>query len=162
QLFTRVLAELAPGAPQRSRRLSQAIEGLVGLRLAAGDLDGADALLDAQLARIEDPEIRARILTESGRALLRGGQEFARARRCFEAALAADPDYAPARLALGSALIDAGHHAEAEAALEAAVEAFGLTRDQPRLVEGLLLLARLFEQTDRANEAYQRLSMALR
>ncbi|WP_272087687.1 tetratricopeptide repeat protein [Nannocystis bainbridge] len=162
QLFTRVLAELAPGAPQRSRRLSQAIEGLVGLRLAAGDLDGADALLDAQLAQIDDPEIRARILTESGRALLRGGQEFARARQRFEAALAADPDHAPARLALGAALIDAGLHAEAEATLEAAVEAFGLTRDQPRLVEGLLMLARLFEQTDRANEAYRRLSMALR
>ncbi|MDC0674521.1 tetratricopeptide repeat protein [Nannocystis radixulma] len=162
QLFTRVLAELAPGAPQRSRRLSQAIEGLVGLRLAAGDLDGADALLDAQLAQIDDPEIRARILTESGRALLRGGQEFARARRRFEAALAVDPDHAPARLALGSALIEAGLHAEAEAALEAAVEAFGLTRDQPRLVEGLLLLAHLFERTDRANEAYRRLSMALR
>ncbi|MFY0542121.1 tetratricopeptide repeat protein [Nannocystis pusilla] len=95
QLYTRVLAELAPGAPQRSRRLSQAIEGLVGLRLAAGDLDGADALLDAQLAQIDDPEIRARILTESGRALLRGGQELARARQRFEAALAADPDYAP-------------------------------------------------------------------
>src|SRR5690606_3499968 len=53
QLFTRVLAELAPGAPQRSFRLSQAIEGLVGLRLAAGDLDGADALLDAQLALLD-------------------------------------------------------------------------------------------------------------
>ena len=162
QLFTRVLAELAPGAPQRSKRLSQAIEGLVGLRLAAGDLDGADALLDAQLAQLDDPEIRARILTESGRALLRGGLDIARARRRFEAALAADPDHAPARLALGAALIDAGLFDAAEPVLEAAVEAFGLQRDQPRLVEGLLLLARLFEQTDRAHEAHRRLSMALR
>jgi tetratricopeptide (TPR) repeat protein len=46
--------------------------------------------------------------------------------------------------------------------LEGAVEAFGLLRDQENLISGLVLLARLFEQTDRSAEAYRRLSMALR
>jgi tetratricopeptide (TPR) repeat protein len=84
------------------------------------------------------------------------------ARRRFEAALAADPDHAPARLSLGTVLFQLGLLAEAEPVLEGAVEALGLLRDQDNLVRGLVLLARLFEQTDRSAEAYRRLSMALR
>ena len=84
------------------------------------------------------------------------------ARRRFEAALAADPDYAPARLSLGTVLFELGQLAEAEPVLEGVVEALGLLRDQENLVGGLVLLARLFELTDRSAEAYRRLSMALR
>lgn len=331
QLYTRVLATRIPGDPQQNRRLSAAIEGLVRLRIEAGDIEGADALMDAQLAELEDAELRARILTEIGRTLLgsldnpppepdpepestveptahfsisrelsehhadpehtaayavtrepdpehtaayavtqvddadldevmtvehvAGGpppriskpeddesepaeieeideldeeldeahtMDVSRAppprpsdsatnlrttppqkppprqadviaaataiptarprshteripvganhrintlhaaRRRFEAALAADPDHAPARLSLGTVLFDLGLLAEAEPALEAAVEQFGLVRDQENLLKGLVLLGTLFEQTDRAAEAYRRLSMALR
>ncbi|MBL8969397.1 MAG: tetratricopeptide repeat protein, partial [Myxococcales bacterium] len=84
------------------------------------------------------------------------------ARRRVEAALAADPDYAPARLSLGTVLFELGQLAEAEPVLEGVVEALGLLRDQENLVGGLVLLARLFELTDRSAEAYRRLSMALR
>ncbi|MBK7826249.1 tetratricopeptide repeat protein [Nannocystis sp.] len=337
QLYTRVLAIRIPGDPQQGKRLSAAIEGLVRLRIEAGDIDGADALMDAQLAELADTELRARILTEIGRTLLASSElaptrspepseataeptttfdvseptttfdatdapeptttfdvtdapeptttfdvtdapeptttfdtnvvrptpddpetrpetrpeteaeveEFAdaeaiddddepatllpaaprrppparpapparpelssvtavrspdvtavrrpdvttvrrpepattvrgapqgprqdprtatlqAARRRFEAALAADPDYAPARLSLGTVLFELGQLAEAEPVLEGVVEAFGLLRDQENLVGGLVLLARLFEQTDRSAEAYRRLSMALR
>jgi tetratricopeptide (TPR) repeat protein len=326
QLYTRVLASRVPGDPQQGKRLSAAIEGLVRLRIEAGDIEGADALMDAQLAELEDTLLRARILTEIGRTLLAGlahaapepgpeaehttqytlpdddaadhtatfsvpeptrhyatgeptrhyatgepttqfaaprsdddvepatltapapvdddllhtsvhprssaseaeaeveeladaepieeledaepvtrlgppprparpeppavrpppprpaeprpaeppraaprpprsdrrTQTLQAARRRFEAALAADPDYAPARLSLGTALYELGLLADAEPVLEGAVEAFGLLRDQEHLVEGLVLLATLFERTDRAAEAYRRLSMALR
>jgi tetratricopeptide (TPR) repeat protein len=309
QLYTRVLATRIPGDPQSNKRLSSAIEGLVRLRIDAGDIEGADALMDAQLAELGDTELRARILTEIGRTLLasldhappapepeptpehtttfsisrelaadpehtatfaispvsdddldevmtvehvagppkpvtqdpsepseidddefedveevdeleeaeplddepaapppRPGESASNlrkppppraadvvaaataipvarpravtervlpradhrtttlqaARRRFEAALAADPDYAPARLSLGTVLYDLGLLAEAEPVLEGAVEAFGLVREQENLVKGLVLLGTLFEQTDRAAEAYRRLSMALR
>jgi Tfp pilus assembly protein PilF len=336
QLYTRVLASRVPGDPQQPRRLSAAIEGLVRLRIEAGDIDGADALMDAQLAELADTNLRARILTEIGRTLLASLDhapaaeaepepltepseitgEFAAgepeptgefqipaeptreyevpaettaqyqseapaepapagpieatpdaeieatpdaeieelsdvetldeaepaelleddddepitgrpdaptprsappprakpvaaqplaaqplaaqplaaspaqplaaspakplaprpaasrldarvatlqaARRRFEAALAADPDHAPARLSLGTVLFELGLYAEAEPVLEGVVEAFGLLRDQDNLIRGLVLLARLFEQTDRGNEAYRRLTMALR
>ncbi len=300
QLYTRVLASRVSGDPQQPRRLSAAIEGLVRLRIEAGDIDGADALMDAQLAELADAELRARILTEIGRTLLASldhaapplppepeltaefevpGEpeptiEFAipaeptseyklpaestvasaadgeieelsdveaidettdevideaepeelspedddepitgrpdalaaptapppraitstpslaskpsapkptatkhsaakreldprtatlqAARRRFEAALAADPDHAPARLSLGTVLFELGLLAEAEPVLEGVVEAFGLVRDQDNLIQGLVLLARLFEQTDRSTEAYRRLTMALR
>jgi lipopolysaccharide biosynthesis regulator YciM len=280
QLYTRVLATRVPGDPQQGKRLSTAIEGLVRLRIEAGDIDGADALMDAQLAELADTELRARILTEIGRTLLASSEHaptqapddhettatfdtqgdpettatfdtqgdpeptvqfdasaaeeladaeelaepiededdepvtlhatnLARptpprppprptatperasitrvrtpepaavrsapgprqdprtatlqaARRRFEAALAADPDYAPARLSLGTVLFELGQLAEAEPVLEGVVEALGLLRDQENLVGGLVLLARLFEQTDRSAEAYRRLSMALR
>jgi tetratricopeptide (TPR) repeat protein len=319
QLYTRVLAIRVPGDPQQPRRLSAAIEGLVRLRIEAGDIDGADALMDAQLAELADAELRARILTEIGRTLLASldaapavtaepepettaeyalppepepTAEYAlpsepertaeytlpaepeptaeytlppepeptaeytlpaepeptadgeieelsevetlddaepeeldddepitgrpdapasapptsvrpapsarpaaptaptapitarpaapitarppapridprtatlqAARRRFEAALAADPDHAPARLSLGTVLFQLGLLAEAEPVLEGVVEAFGLVRDQDNLVLGLVLLARLFEQTDRSTEAYRRLTMALR
>ncbi|HEY0136304.1 MAG TPA: tetratricopeptide repeat protein, partial [Nannocystis sp.] len=70
QLYTRVLATRNPSDPQQGKRLSSAIEGLVRLRIEAGDIDGADALMDAQLAELADTELRARILTEIGRTLL--------------------------------------------------------------------------------------------
>lgn len=310
QLYTRVLATRVPGDPQQSKRLSAAIEGLVRLRIEAGDIDGADALMDAQLAELADTELRARILTEIGRTLLASSEHapttvqpdpaaeehtttfdstdapeptttfdhgdapeptatfdfgepttarpapgpddeetiepepldedapepielatpiddddepvtllasdlpklapprppprpgtrapeatavtrvrnpdltlrkpppaprtppaakldprtatLQAARRRFEAALAADPDYAPARLSLGTVLFELGQYAEAEPVLEGVVEALGLLRDQENLVGGLVLLARLFELTDRSAEAYRRLSMALR
>ncbi|MBL9102894.1 MAG: tetratricopeptide repeat protein [Myxococcales bacterium] len=312
QLYTRVLATRVPGDPAQQKRLSAAIEGLVRLRIEAGDIEGADALMDAQLAELADAELRARILTEIGRTLLaslslpepapaaapgepdpeptaafsiarelsgeldatgtfsvtraptvpsddddaddelmltqrradeppalaepaeledveevdaaeeveelealdddepatldvsrappprkpaasptpprpaavvaaataqaprprpvaapaptgdRRTTTLQAARRRFEAALAADPDHAPARLSLGTVLYDLGLLAEAEPVLESAVEAFGLVRDQENLVQGLCLLGRLFEHTDRSAEAYRRLSMALR
>ncbi len=76
--------------------------------------------------------------------------------------MAADPDHAPARLALGTVLVALGRDAEAEPVLESAVEAFGLLRDQDSLVRGLVVLASLFDRTDRSLEAYRRLTMALR
>src|SRR5690606_11728815 len=69
---------------------------------------------------------------------------------------------AEARLGLGELLLDAGDLAEAERQLERAVDALGLVRDHVHLVEGLVLLARTLEASDRGGEAYRRLTTALR
>ncbi|MFV8755019.1 tetratricopeptide repeat protein [Nannocystaceae bacterium ST9] len=166
RLFTQVLAE-AKSEPNRASqrwagRLTKAIEGLVRLRIDAGDLAGATALMDQQLAELEGREIRARLLTEIGRITYRATGDVAAARARFDAALAENPDHAEARLGIGEILADSGALAEAEQQLESAVEALGLIRDQVHLVEGLVLLARVLEASDRNGEAYRRLTTALR
>jgi tetratricopeptide (TPR) repeat protein len=143
-------------------RLTRAIEGLVRLRIDVGDIAGATAFMDEQLGGLSNDRIRARLLTEIGRITYRTTGDVAAARARFEAALVANPDHAEARLGLGELLLDTGNIPEAEKLLESAVEALTLLRDQVHLVEGLVLLARLFEQTDRGGEAYRRLTTALR
>ncbi|WP_146157960.1 tetratricopeptide repeat protein, partial [Enhygromyxa salina] len=143
-------------------RLTRAIEGLVRLRIDAGDLDGATAFMDEQLSELSGDSIRARLLTEIGRITYRTTGDVPAARARFEAALEANPDHAEARLGLGELLLDSGALAEAEKQLESAVEALTLVRDQTHLVEGLLLLARVLEASDRGGEAYRRLTTALR
>src|SRR5690606_15886719 len=138
------------------------IEGLVRLRIDAGELDSATALMDEQLAELHDAALRARLLTEIGRITYRTTGDVAAARARFDAALTAMPDHAEARLGLGELLLDAGDLAEAERQLERAVDALGLVRDQGHLVEGLVLLARTLEAADRSGEAYRRLTTALR
>jgi tetratricopeptide (TPR) repeat protein len=143
-------------------RLTGAIEGLVRLRIDAGDLVGATAFMDEQLAALQGDSLRARLLTEIGRITYRTTGDVAAARARFDAALAIVPDHAEARLGLGELLFDAGDLGEAERQLERAVDALGLVRDHAHLVEGLVLLARTLEATDRSGEAYRRLTTALR
>jgi thioredoxin-like negative regulator of GroEL len=164
RLYSQVLsgADKHSADPDGARRLSAAIEGLVHLRLSAGDLSGADALISDQLATIPQAELRARILTELGRTLWRVTHDLSLARARFDAALREDPDYSAARLRLGEVLIEAGALAEAEPLLEEAVESFVLTRDGQHLAPALVLLAQIFEATDRSADAYRRLTSALR
>ncbi len=164
RLYSRVLAEAkgAASEPESARRLAAAIEGLVKLRMDEGDVTGAMEFMDRQLAEMEGPTIRARLLGEIGRITFRATGDIEAARTRFQAALEEDPDYSPAKLGLGEILMEAGELQEAEAHLEAAVENLGLTRDQENLVEGLVLLARILERTDRSGEAYRRLNTALR
>ena len=143
-------------------RLTRAIEGLVRLRIEVGDIAGATKFMDEQLGGLSSDRIRARLLTEIGRITYRTTGDVAASRARFEAALQANPDHAEARLGLGELLLDTGNIPEAEKLLEQAVEALTLVRDQVHLVEGLVLLARLFEATDRGGEAYRRLTTALR
>ncbi|MCA9687511.1 MAG: tetratricopeptide repeat protein, partial [Myxococcales bacterium] len=150
------------GSQSWAARLTRAIEGLVRLYIDAGDLAGATAFMDEQLATQGGKSIRARLLTEIGRITYRTTGDVTAARARFDAALAADPDHAEARLGLGEILLDSGALAEAEKQLESAVEALGLVRAQAQLVEGLVLLARVLEAGDRSGEAYRRLTTALR
>ncbi|HVI00385.1 MAG TPA: tetratricopeptide repeat protein, partial [Enhygromyxa sp.] len=143
-------------------RLTSAIEGLVRLRIDAGDLAGATAFMDEQLAALRGDALRARLLTEIGRITYRTTGDVAAARARFDAALALVPDHAEARLGLGELLLDSGDLVEAERQLERAVDALGLVRDHVHLVEGLVLLARTLEASDRGGEAYRRLTTALR
>jgi tetratricopeptide (TPR) repeat protein len=163
--YERVLAESKRGHEADetwAARLTRAIEGLVRLRIETGDIAGATAFMDEQLAGLSGDRIRARLLTEIGRITYRTTGDVAASRARFEAALVANPDHAEARLGLGELLLDTGNIPEAEKLLESAVEALTLVRDQIHLVEGLVLLARLFEVSDRSGEAYRRLTTALR
>ena len=161
RLYDKVLAS-EPGAddPKAIGRIATALSGLTELRIAAGDRAGVDALLAERIAALPTP-LHSRVLTELGRTLWHSTADIDLATARFSAALAADPDCALASHSLGEVLFLAGRYDEAEPILEEAVESHVLTRDGTHLVEALVLLARLFEATDRCADAYRRLSSAL-
>jgi len=183
RLYDRVLEADGSGDPRANARIAAALAGLVDLRLAAGDndsdsdsdsdadsnadsdqakIDGIDAMIAERIAALSDQTQVAPVLTELGRALWHRTQDVELASARFAAAREADPEYAMASHSLGEVLFLAGRYDEAEPVLEEAVESHVLSRDQEHLVGGLLLLAQLFEATDRSVDAYRRLSSALR
>ena len=164
RLFSRVLADAKrhTEAPDSGRHLAVALEGLVQLRIADGDTDGAMEFMDKQLAEVEGPAIRALLLTEMGRITYHGTGDMAAARKRFDEALQEDPEHAGAKLGLARILVEADELDQAEALLTAAVEALALAKRQDDLVDSLVLLAEVLERTGRAPEAYRRLTAALR
>ncbi|MCA9695450.1 MAG: tetratricopeptide repeat protein, partial [Myxococcales bacterium] len=164
RLYERVLelAKTGSPTPEEADRLTHAIAGLTRIKIEAGDHAGARLVMGEQLPRLRDPSRRARLLTEMGYLLLERGVPIDVARACFDAALEEDPDHAAAHLRLGEGLLAIGDLEAAEAQLEAAIETLGLTRDTPRLVQALILLARVLERTDRPADAHRHLSAALR
>ncbi|MCA9661696.1 MAG: tetratricopeptide repeat protein, partial [Myxococcales bacterium] len=164
RLYSAILrgADKSSDDPRTSALLATALAGLARLRLDAGDREGVDALVGDWVTQIPTAGLQARVLTELGRALWKATADLELARPRFDAAKAADPDYALATHRLGEVLLLAGRYDEAEPLLEDAVESHVLSRDQGHLIDGLLLLAQLFEATDRSADAYRRLSSALR
>lgn len=164
RLYSRVLAEAKrdPEDPRAARMLAQALEGLVSLRVEDGDTQGAMEFMDRQLAELTGASIRAQLLTEIGRITYSSTRDMAAARERFDEALREEPDFVRARLGMGRILIEAGELPEAERLLEPAVENLSLSGSPDDLVEGLLLLAEVFERTQRSGEAYRRLTTALR
>lgn len=164
RMYSRVLAEAKqnPEDPAAARYLSQALEGLVRLRVADGDIDGAMGFMDRQLSEITGPSIRAQLLTEMGRITYESTGDVEAARERFDEALAEEPEFARAKLGLARILVEAGQLPRAEQMLEPTIEAMNMTGDQPGLVEGLLLVAMVFERTGRSGEAYRRLNAALK
>ncbi len=164
ELYAKVLAQsrIAVNDPNATRRTVSAIEGLVRLRIEDRDVEGAMEFMDRQLAEVKGSTVRAHLLSHMGRIIYRNTGDVDAARARFDAALHEDPEYARAKLGLGEILFEAGQLAEAEQLIESAVEALTLVRDQEPLVEGLVLLARLLEMTDRVGEAYRRLTTAQR
>ena len=121
-------------------------------RLAAGDRDAAARLLEAFLQdRPSDP----RALHQAGVVWLVNGYP-AEARPHFEAAVAVDPDFVDARLALGQALGRLGRVDEALIHLDAAGER------APDRYEGPYLAAAVLDAAGRLPEAVGRARIAAR
>lgn len=164
RMYSRVLAEAKqhPDDPTQAEHLAAALEGLVRLRIADGDIDGAMGFMDRQLSEVTGPSIRAQLMTEMGRITYESTGDVDAARQRFDDALAEDPEYARAKLGLSRILVEAGQLPDAEEMLEPVLEAMNMTGDHGGLVEGLLLVAQIFEQTGRSGEAYRRLNAALK
>jgi len=164
RMYSRVLAEAKDAAedPDHAANLAAALEGLVRLRIADGDIDGAMGFMDRQLAEVTGPTIRAQLLTEMGRITYESTGDIVAARKRFDDALSEDPEYDRAKLGLAKLLVGAGAHEQAEAMLDPALEALNMTGDQEGLIEGLLLMAEIFDSTGRSGEAYRRLNAALK
>ena len=164
RLYSRVLADAKrkPDDPDHTRRLAAALEGLVELRVEDGDIDGAMAFMDKQLAEVEGPSIRALLLAEMGRITYQSTRDMTAARERFDAALREDPEHAGAKVGLARILIQADELPDAEHLLTTAVEALALASRQAELVDSLVLLAEVLERTERSGEAYRRLTAALR
>ena len=121
--------ERVPGTTSvggRSSRRAVAY-GLVGLLLAAGTvvavagLDREDAPVVEEMGLPADPAAREAFLVARGLLQTRDRAALERAERGFEETLAREPDYAPARVGLGEALLRSGRPAEARAPLERAL-----------------------------------------
>jgi tetratricopeptide (TPR) repeat protein len=164
RLYSRVLADAKRDAedPANADRLARALEGLVALRVEDDDTAGAMEFMDRQLAELTGSAIRAQLLSEMGRITYRSTGDVDAARERFDAALREDPEFVRARLGMSRILIEAEEFGEAERLLEPAVDDLGLAGSSEDLVDGLLLLARVFEATGRSGEAYRRLTTALR
>lgn len=133
------LVDLKPG--------SEAFSRIAHVRWLKGDLAGAEAaMLEAlRTTAREDAETRAWMLVRlSGFALQRG--EAAQAHALATAAAARLPDYAPALLACGKALLALDRRPEAIAALTRATELLPLPEYQWWLADAL-------RATDRDGEA---------
>lgn len=164
RLFGRVLADAKAEVadPRAVRRQFRAIEGLVQLRIDDNDTAGAIQFMDRQLEEVEDPSVKAKLLTEIGRITHRTTKDSAASRARFEAALELDSALPGAQLGLGEIALADDDLVAAEKHFEAAVEAYGLVNDSAGLVEALVGLAKVLERGDRAGEAYRRLNTALR
>ncbi len=164
RLYARVLAasKSTTSDDTKAARLTRAVEGLVQLRIDSGDTEGAIQFMDEQLSEVDDPRLRARLLTEMGLITYRATGQLDSARERFDAALRDDPEYAPAKNGLARILFEDGRIDDAEQLATAAVEALTLASDQAHLVDALVLLAQILESTGRIGEAYRRLSTALR
>ncbi len=165
RLYSRVLAESKkdPDDSEAARRLAEALEGLVKLRVEDGDIRGALEFMDKQLAEMTGPAIRAQLLTDMGRIAYRSTGDIAAAQERFDAALREDPDSARAKIGKAEVLFHSGAVGEAQRLLTDAVDVLSLsTRDPAELVEALVLLAEVLERAGRAGEAYRRLTAATR
>ena len=149
---TRRFAE-ASGALQRARSLAPTDSGVFAaaawIALQASDWRAAEAHChDGFAVAPHDPTL-LRLL---GEALKAAGRP-ADACRAFEAAIAADPDDAPARIGLGATLLDMGRAREAQACLESVI-ADGATNAEAFANLGLVLLMR--DDYERAAEVLER------
>lgn len=164
RMYSRVLAETKQKSddPAQAEHLAAALEGLVRLRVEDGDIDGAMGFMDRQLSEVDDPSIRAQLLTEMGRITYESTGDVEAARGRFDDALAQDPEFARAKLGLARILVEDEQLDAAEAMLEPVIDAMNMTGDHEGLVEGLLLVSRIFEATGRSGEAYRRLNAALK
>jgi Flp pilus assembly protein TadD len=109
-LFYRRVLQIEPGR-------IEALVNLANLLRASGQFDAAIALLQPALAG-GHPDIALTL----GSAFREKGDE-ANAVRCYRAALAAEPDHAPAMVNLADLLCDAGRRAEARTLYDAAIKA---------------------------------------
>lgn len=164
RMYSRVLADAkaAPEDPLAPRLMASALEGLVKLRVEDGDIEGAMGFMDRQLSEITGPSIRAQLLTEMGRITFDSTGDVDAARQRFDAALAEDPEYPGAKLGLARILVEAGQPEQAEQMLEPVLESLTASGEHEALVEGLLLISRVFDQTGRSGESYRRLNAALK
>ncbi len=129
--------------------------------LTPESLDEAAAFLDQQLEGVDENQLQAQLLTESGRRLL-AANEPDRAYNRLNQALELDPDHAAARLTLGELYLQAEQFENAEKELEGAMEVFGLNRNTKQLIACMVLLAQVLEKTDRKADAHRHLAAALR
>ncbi|MGB1276098.1 MAG: tetratricopeptide repeat protein, partial [Nannocystaceae bacterium] len=175
-------AALSKGEPERARELLGTVLGrlperptdvgerdllvratanLFAITLATGAVDESEAFLDQQLGNIDETSLQVQLLTEAGHKLHLAG-EADRAIARLNQALGFDPDHAPAHLRLGELHLEGENFETAESELEAAMEVFGLNRDTEQLIECMVYLARVLEQTDRKTDAHRHLAAALR
>ncbi|HEY8120204.1 MAG TPA: hypothetical protein VII78_02715 [Myxococcota bacterium] len=102
--------------------LRAALAQLRRLLVRREDWDAALALLDAESQLPMRPSERAQLATEAGTLCLDKRADAARARACFERALTAEANFAPAWLGLAAAAERSGAHDDCARALERAAE----------------------------------------
>jgi tetratricopeptide (TPR) repeat protein len=134
---------------------AEALRALSTLFAGQGHWDEARVVLERQLGSTNDPEARAAVLTDLGRAALEGFGETAVAQQRLDEALALAPDYLPAVLAIADIYYKEGQWDLAEKRL---TEALRKLRTQPQQAARLYQrLAEVFEKLGKLEEAYRQL-----
>jgi tetratricopeptide (TPR) repeat protein len=134
---------------------AEALRALAALLAGEGHWDEARGVLEKQLEGTEEPEARAAVLTDLGRALWEGFGDAATAQQRLDEALALAPDHLPAVLAIADIYYKEGQWELAEKRLTEAVRKL---RTQPQQAARLYArLAEVHEKLGKLDEAYRQL-----
>lgn len=154
--YSEARAAFEQAASDPGRRLdlpaqSSALAGLADTQLALGAIDEARATL-GRIRSLAGDTVHARLIS-ARLALI--DQDYAAAVAALQPAVAAVPEYVPARFLLGAALLAQGKLEQAEIHLARVVQ------DTPENVEARKLLARVRLQLQRYDSAVQVLTPAM-
>ncbi|HVU52805.1 MAG TPA: tetratricopeptide repeat protein, partial [Polyangia bacterium] len=134
---------------------AEALRALAALLAGEGHWDEARGVLEKQLERTDEPEARAAVLTDLGRAAWEGFNDAATAQQRLDEALGLAPDHLPAVLAIADIYYKEGQWELAEKRLTEAVRKL---RAQPQQAARLYArLAEVHEKLGKLEEAYRQL-----
>jgi tetratricopeptide (TPR) repeat protein len=137
---------------------AEALRALSALLASQGHWDEARGVLERQLDSATEPEARAAVLTDLGRAAWEGFGDAAVAQQRLDEALALAPEYLPAVLAIADIYYKEGQWELAEKRLTEAVRKL---RTQPQQAARLYQrLAEVNEKLGKLDEAYRQLGEA--
>jgi tetratricopeptide (TPR) repeat protein len=133
----------------------EVLRALSSLMAAQGSWEEARQILERQLELAVEPEARAAVLTDLGRAAWEGFGDAAAAQDHLDEALLLVPDHLPAVLAIADIYYKEGQWEQAEKRLSEAVRKL---KDQPQQAGRLYQrLAEVHEKLGKLEEAYRQL-----